>query len=309
MAHIQKRNVRYQARYRDPGGKERTKTFDRKVDAEDFLHDVEVRKRTGEWVSPDRASTNFAEFAGRWLESKKALKPKTFAGYESLLRTRVLPHSGHLELRHIEPLAVDEWLAYMIEESLSASRIRQAHQVLHSVLNTAVRNRYLPTNPASGVTLPRLPQNEMRFLTIEQVEELRAAIQYPYGVLVAALAYGGIRWSEAAALRLRRVDILRSRLTIAEAVTQVGARFFWGVPKNHRHREIAIPAELRDDLNEHILAGLITEPEELIFTSPHGQTLRSSNFHRSIWKPALRAADIDSQLRIHDLRHTCAAVS
>jgi len=148
----------------------------------------------------------------------------------------------------------------------------------------------------------------MRFLTIEQGEELRTAIQYPYGVLVAVLAYGGIRWSEAAALRLRRVDILRSRLTIAEAVTQVGARFFWGVPKNHRHREIAIPADLRDDLNEHILAGLIIEPEELIFTSPHGQTLRSSNFHRSVWKPALRGADIDSQLRIHDLRHTCAAV-
>lgn len=82
----------------------------------------------------------------------------------------------------------------------------------------------------------------------------------------------------------------------------------WGVPKNHRHREIAIPAGLRDDLNQHILDHVPTDPDALVFTSPMGQPLRSTNFHKTIWKPSLAAAELDPRLRIHDLRHTCEAL-
>ncbi|MEE9183678.1 MAG: tyrosine-type recombinase/integrase [Acidimicrobiia bacterium] len=35
--------------------------------------------------------------------------------------------------------------------------------------------------------------------------------------------------------------------------------------------------------------------------------MRHSNFWRRVWVPAVRSADVPEGLRIHDLRHTCAA--
>ena len=36
--------------------------------------------------------------------------------------------------------------------------------------------------------------------------------------------------------------------------------------------------------------------------------MRHSNFWRRVWVPAVRSADVPEGLRIHDLRHTCAAL-
>ena len=47
-------------------------------------------------------------------------------------------------------------------KGLSASRVRQAHQLVGAVLKFAVKACYLPANPADGVELPRLPETEQR---------------------------------------------------------------------------------------------------------------------------------------------------
>ncbi len=54
------------------------------------------------------------------------LKPKTKVGYESLLKTRILPTFGALPLDLIEGLAIRRWVAEMHSEGLSASRINRA---------------------------------------------------------------------------------------------------------------------------------------------------------------------------------------
>jgi len=50
MAHVEKRAPgRWRARYRGPDGRERSKTFDRRVDAERWLASVETEKAKGTW--------------------------------------------------------------------------------------------------------------------------------------------------------------------------------------------------------------------------------------------------------------------
>ena len=46
----------------------------------------------------------------------------------------------------------------------------------------------------------------------------------------------------------------------------------------------------------------------LVFTSPLGRALRNSNFRRQVWYRAVFEAGLPSELRIHDLRHTCASL-
>ena len=321
MAHIRRhpeKSDSWQVRYCDPGGRERSRTFNRKVDAKRFLIAVEASKQRGEWVNPDLAATKVSDWADRWLASRSHLKPKTYAGYESLLRTRVLPTFGDARLDQIDPLWVETWVADLVEEDLSASRIRQGHQVLSAVLTAAVKNRYLPSNPAAGVSLPRLPRREMRFLDEYQVADLAEAIRPPFGTLVYVLAYGGLRWGEAAALRRSRVDVLRGRIEVKESLSESGGRLEWGPTKNYRDRVVVMPGFLRDHLNQHLVSVVDPSPDALIFTTTgrdYGETvygagrpLRHTNWYRRIWRPAVRAAGLPDQLRVHDLRHTSAAL-
>jgi hypothetical protein len=63
----------------------------------------------------------------------------------------------------------------------------------------------------------------------------------------------GLRWSELAALRVRRVDLMRRRLDVAEAMTELnGGTLVWGQPKSHEARSVPIPRFLADDLAPHL---------------------------------------------------------
>lgn len=179
MAHIRRHpvdNSKWQVRYVDPGKRERSKTFRRKVDAEKFLIQVESQKQRGEWIDPDLAATPFADWAHSWITTRPHLKPKTLDGYQSLLRIHIVPRFGGVRLDRIDGLSIEQWIADMQGAGLSASRIRQAHRVLSQILRPAVRARYLPANPADGIPLSRKPRREQLFLNPAEVDRLADAV-------------------------------------------------------------------------------------------------------------------------------------
>ncbi len=311
MAHIRRHPVdqsKWQIRYIDPGGRERSKTFRRKVDADRFLIQVEAQKQRGEWIDPDLSATPFSDWAHGWITTRTHLKPKTLDGYQSLLRNHIIPRFGGVRLDRIDGLAIEQWVADMQESGLSASRIRQAHRVMSQILKAAVRSRYIPANPADGIALPRKPKREQLFLTPVEIDRLADAVDDRYRALVYVLAYGGLRWGEAAALRRRRVDVLRGRVDVNESLAEVGGDLHFGTTKNHRSRTVVIPSFLREMLNHHLVTYCGTDPDGLVFTVSNGSPLRNSNFTKNVWQPALETAQLPAALRIHDLRHTAAAL-
>src|SRR5439155_6829348 len=46
----------------------------------------------------------------------------------------------------------------------------------------------------------------------------------------------------------------------------------------------------------------------LVFTAGRRTPLRNSNFRRRVWYPALEAAGLPADVRLHDCRHTCASL-
>jgi hypothetical protein len=126
--------------------------------------------------------------------------------------------------------------------------MRKAQGVLSGVLGLAVRDRGLAVNPALGVALPAMQEKRRRYLSSEQLEALAEAAR-PGRVAVLVLGYCGLRWSELAALRVRHCDLLRRRVLVEEAVTEVdGARLVWGTPKTHGRRSVPLPRFLVDEL-------------------------------------------------------------
>ena len=311
MAHIRRHPVddrKWQVRYIDPNGRERSKTFPRKVDAEKYLIHVEAQKQRAEWINPELSSTLFGDWAEGWLTNRIHLKPKTFSGYESLLKVHILPRFGSSRLDRIDSLSIEEWVADLKASGLSASRIRQAHNVLSQILKTAVRSRYLAANSAEGIDLPRKPRREQLFLSPAEVDQLANEVEDQYRALVYVFAYGALRWGEAAALRRRRVDVLRGKLEVAESLSEVGGELHFGPTKNYRNRVVTLLKFLREMLNHHLLTHSAQEPDALVFTASNGSPLRNSNFSSNVWRPAVRAAGLPEGLRVHDLRHTAVAI-
>ena len=297
--------VSWLARWRDPDGAQRKRSFTRKTDAERYLTSVSAGLLDGSYVDPARSRMTVEEWSGPWLAGRSHLKPATLASYGSLLRTRVLPTWGPVPLVKVTHSGVVAWVAQMRSEGLSASRTRQAYHLLTSMLDDAVRDNRLRRNPAAGVDLPRLPTTERRYLTHEQVAALADAAG-PYRLLVLVLAYCGLRWGEASALRVRRVDLMRGRLAIVEAVVDVNGTMIFGAPKSHRHRSVPVPRFLRDDLAAH-LAG--KGQDDLVFTAPRGTAvLRVQNFRRRCFDRAAAEVGLVG-LVPHELRHTAASLA
>jgi integrase len=213
--------LRWRVRYRDPAGRERAKSFARKRDAERFLQHAEADKLRGQWVDPKWGRTTVRELAERWYATTVTLKPKTREDYRSLLNNHVLPAFGDRAVGSLDTLAVRGWLAGMVSKGLSPSRAKHAYYVLYAVLEAAIQAGALVRNPAAGVRAPRGRSREMHFLSAAEVERLAEEIVPPYGTLVRFAAYTGLRAGELAAVRVKRLDLLRGTVRVVEAASEV----------------------------------------------------------------------------------------
>ena len=311
---------RWRARYRDPSGRERSKSFTRRLDAERFLVGIEDAKLRGAYVDPAAGNMGFGEWAERWYLTTAHLKPSTRHDYRMLLDHQVLPDFGDWTLASIDTLAVKEWRAGLLADGLSPKRAGKALQVLSQILASAVEGGRLARNVATGVKPPKVQRKEMHFLDAEQVEWLAAVTEIRYRPLILFAAYTGLRPCELVALRVGRLDLLRCTARVVEAAVEV-SRLEWGPVKTHEARIVRMPRSVAEEL----AASLATRPhnpEALVFTAPMGGPLSRADFVRNCFKPAVLAANeaiaklpkdrrpapLPGGLRFYDLRHTCASL-
>lgn len=325
---------RWRARYVDDAGREHAKGFARKADAQNWLNKQVSDQLTGIWTDPHLSGVTFGVIAERWLYTKATRAAKTVAGYRSLLDTLILPRWKDVPLREISFDDLQVWVtALSVDGSsrfegkgLSASRVRQAHQLMGAVLKFAVRARYLPNNPAEGIELPRLPETEQRYLTHEQLHRLAMA-SGRFRTFVLVLGYCGLRFGEAAALRTSDVNIKARRIRVSRSVTYVpGTGLVEGTTKNHSARMVPVPNFLVPMLATDI--GGSQDGAALVFPSRRGGYLTLGEV-RWVFDPAVRtvrdAAKAQRQQEVeatgqattlefpaitpHDLRHTCASLA
>ncbi len=304
---------RWRARYVDSQGREHAKGFARKTDAQAWLDKQVSDQVTGTWTDPALSGITFEKIAERWLTTKSNRSPKTVAGYRSLLETVVLPRWKEIPLRNIRFDELQVWIAGLsIDGSarfdgkgLSASRVRQAHQLVGAVLKFAVKAKHLSSNPADGIELPRLPETEQRYLTHEQLHRVAVA-SGRLRTLILVLGYCGLRFGEAAALQVGDVDLQNRRMRVRRSVTHVAKTgLVEGPTKNHSSRAVPIPKFLARLLETEI-AG--RETCALVFPSRHDGFLPLGE-GRYWFDKATAAVDGCAGLRLHDLRHTCASLA
>lgn len=310
MATARKWRNGYQARWYRPDGSQATRSgFKTRKAALEFGSLMEADKLRGTYNDPKLAKVPFKEWAEHWLSTKFRLKPSTRQGYESVLRTHILPEFGGIQLGKIDPILVQDWVAEMDRVGMSSARMRQAYQCFSAIMKAAVESGYLGRSPCVGVRIPRIPVKDKLFLDEWQVSKLAEAIRPPYDTLVYVLAYAGLRWGEAAGLQRVNCDLLRSRLQINEALSEVSGIIYRVPTKTYEKRTVVIPGFVRELLENHLEANVARSADALVFTAPEEGPLRYSNFRKRSWNPAVKETEeLPSGLTPHHLRHTCASL-
>jgi integrase len=295
------------ARVRGPDGRERSKVFATRIDAERFTSGSEVSKGRGEWVDPALGRISLGKWATVWLRAvRPALKPKTALSYASLINSRLTPIIGEYPIAALAPMDVQSWVNEMHSDGLSASRIRQAHVVLSQILNAAMREGRIGRNVALGIKLPKIPRMEAEYFEPDVVERIASSVGEPYDLFVLLLGKLGPRYGEAAALRRRSVNLLARRLTVEESLAEVSGRIVLGPTKTHAMRKLPLPPSLAVAFERHLDERVDPATDALLFTSPKGKPLRYGNFMRTVWKPTLMELGLPD-VGIHVLRHSAAA--
>ncbi|EHB53794.1 integrase family protein [Mycolicibacterium rhodesiae JS60] len=314
----------YRVRYRTPErGQTDKRGFKTKRDAEAFAVEVESSKLRGEYVSPSMGRVTIGELGAVWLEGQRGhLKPNSWRALEVSWRVHVEPAWGRVAVSAVAYSAVQAWVSKLAQRR-GAKVVRAAHGVLYGILEDARRDRRIASNPARGVKLPPITKRPNTYLTADQLHAL-ARQSGRYGSLVLLLGTAGLRWGEAAGLRVGDVDFLRRKIVIHQNATGGTVETL----KGGEHRTLVIAQFVIDELSQTVRGKF---RESLIWPSQTGGYLKPPATHDSWLSGAVsrcqKAADqaraeelkarpddepttpVFPRVTAHDLRHTAASLA
>ena len=191
---------------------------------------------------------------------------------------------------------------HRIETSSDESRCRG---VLSGILADALKAKRLAANPAKGVqNRPRKSARRHVYLSAHDVRRL-ADESGEHRALVMLLAYCGLRWGEAVALRFRDVEFVRRRLLVSENAVQLSVDHAVGPTKGRKARSVPVPAFVLDELS---MLGASKSPSDLIFARPNGGFLPRPKSSGGWFAAAVKRSGVQ-RITPHDLRHTCASLA
>lgn len=224
---------RWEVRWRDAGGRDRSKAFGREGDAKRFRTEVERRQQLGSLYDARRVT--LGEFFEGWRE--RYAQQVRLSSFER--KMQAVPH-----IRPFMGLYVDQVRAAEVEDGIAAVAKRSPRQAqlalaaLKQVLRNAQERGHVVDDAVLRIKPPRVEEREPRFLSWSEVEELAAACTEDRLIVLACLT--GLRQGELLALRDSDVDFDGSAVLVTRAA----------------HRGVAVRTKTRQSVRRAYLSGL-----------------------------------------------------
>lgn len=301
-----KGDVRWEARYRDPSGRQRTRTFTAQADAKAFLKTTEATVLQGSWINPAGGKMLFGVWAEDWWLTTTNLRRSTRLRNRGYLERYLLPRFAGEPLSALNQAMIRTWVSELTARGLAPATVTLAYGLLSRILAAAVDARLIQSSPCQRIGLPKIEREEMRFLNPREVQRLALAIDPQYRALVLVGCYGGLRIGELAGLRRSRVELTKGTVEIVEIADETGGHLTYGPPKTRAsRRNVSLPQSVVTELGRHLHE--VADPNAFAFPAPQGGGLRVNSWRRRFWRPAVDRAGL-TPLRPHDMRHTAVAL-
>lgn len=297
----------WRVRWRE-GDRNRSRSFRTRRDAELFDSDLVRRRQLGTLAALDAGRMTLDAFVtATWAPQRAAdLKPATRAFYAAIYSAHIAPTFATVPLREITPQRVAAWQASRVKAGGGRTAIKQALTLLGGILGYAVELEHLQANAARAVRpVKRAAPRTGQALSAREVEAVRSGLDEPWTVLVAILAYTGMRPGEALALRWGDVGERTIRVERAVSLCDGSVRG----TKTDKVRTVRLLAPLAADLAAWRLRSGRPAKGALVVPHPLGAWSKSrwENWRRDAFNPARDAAKL-GELRPYDLRHTFASL-
>lgn len=258
-----------------------------------FAAAFEAKVKNGLYLDAD--TTTLSDFSERWMEEyvKPNLQPATVVKYQQVLEDQIIPALGHLKLSKLRPHLITAFYNGLLKDGsrkdgqsggYSPGSIRKTHNVLSSILHTAVNWEVIESNPCGKVRVPTgTPVSEsVRFFTPDEVNRFLDFLEQPYyievtghkriddtgkeyrvgdyriqrevpeqiRVLLRLAVYSGLRKGEILALQWPDIDFERNTVSVTKSVSRVKGKTIIKPPKTRGSvRKVTIPQFLTDELS------------------------------------------------------------
>jgi integrase len=304
---------------------------------------TELVRRSDQGVPLTSVNWTVAEYLAYWLRQvvREDRRPKTYQGYESVVRLHLVPGLGRKRLAKLTAQDIRTFITRTRQECqcckhgwdvqredrrccarpggrccesrLSARMVQSIHAVLRNALESAVREEIVPRNVAKLVQVPSPRYTINRGLTTEQAKAtLHAAAGHRLGALYVLALFLGLRRGELLGLRWEDVDLDGAKLEVVQTLQRVGGSLRFVPPKTEDSaRTVPLPLVCVRALREHKKRQFAERAEAwpgwedhgLVFTSRRGTPVEPDNLRRS-WSEIRTVAGLGAT-RFHDYADVC----
>lgn len=298
---------RWRARYVGPDGRRRTWTAVSKSDARVWLAAAQADISRRAWHAPEGGQRLLGSYAADYL-ARSDLRESTRALYTTLWRRHLAPDWADVAVADVSAQRVRSWHERRMGTT-GPTALAQSYRLLRSLLSVAVADEVIAANPcrlrSAGTPKAARPS---RALAASEVHALADAVPARYRALVLVLAFGGLRFGEATAVRRCDVSSDGRVVTVARSVRRVGGRWLLGPPKTEAgRRSVVLPAFVADAVVAHLTAYVPTLGDAIVFGTSTGTFVARSNFGATFRRATTRCGL--GPVRVHELRHTGATLA
>lgn len=325
----QRKDGRWEGRYTvgiGPNGNQIQKSVYGKTETEVRK---KVKKALGQLeagIYTEYSKIKLSKWLDTWLElyKKGKVKPKTYEGYEQIIRNHIKPVIGNIALSELKTNQIQKVYNDVIDK-LSVRMGHLTHITLRAALEQARKEGYIVRNMAEATCLPQYIQKEMRVLTPEEQEKFINSLHINhFGRAFHLDLFTGIRMGELLALRWSDIDFEAKTIYVRRTLYRVKnfdektkdfkkTVLMFDSPKSiMSNRQIPLLDEMVQLLLNHKeaqnkekeLAGEIYIDNDLVFCTPIGTPQEPRGFQNAFYE-IVKAAGID-KANVHCLRHTFA---
>jgi integrase len=288
----------YRTRWRQDG-RQYSKNFKRKIDAEKFLAAVLINEAPA--TTRNNNSVTLASFAETWIKDYATIHkaPSSLIRDQQVLRDYILPSLGQKKLETIE-LRDAVKLQGMLsrDSSLSAKSINNVIGQLCKMLSDAVAWGLLKVNPIKGVAPIKCPEVAYRFWTFAERDRFLAYVKSRDTDLYKVVAFAihtGLRRGEVEGLLRDCVDFDRREIIVRRSYCH----------KTHQLNEFTKGKKIRRvPMNDAVIA--VLADRRLLAPNAKVFDFDFQHFVDRIFKPMQKRAEV-GVITFHDLRHSFAS--
>lgn len=296
------KGVRYKAIHYRGKLKVRSKTFDRKKDAELWLSRQKMEAIDTALGRDLGRNITLLDFVEENYWAGNTLKPDVARDYKSTFNVHINPSLGKFKLTEITANDFVHFRSKLLKNGVSKTKVNRVHTTLSAILSFAVKIKVLRFNPLLG--MDRLKEN-LASREIWTLEEAKKFLQYVhdydadwYGIFL-ALYVTGMRVGELMALKWDCVNFAKNSIVIRRAFSRVQNAPLDDT-KGNKQRTVFMRVELKKVL----LQLKMSSKSEFVFSHPDGRRIRDEHIRK--WFDRFQEAAGVKSIQVHGIRHSFA---